>query len=212
MALLHSPLLACSLLFVTLLSSLAVFVFAGSKMTSAHLEITKTWNGHPVSREHHVNINLKYDQNLTIEVSSPFYNNPHLPDMTDRPGTMDKLYNYEVVEVFLLGENDHYLEVELGPKGQYLVLELKGYRNVTRYPIALPHYQSKVSGRRWTGTALIPKDILPAKISRINCYAIYGTEPKRTYLALSPAPSNNPNYTAPDFHRLELFQPISIFK
>ncbi|KAI2795361.1 hypothetical protein BLOT_016842, partial [Blomia tropicalis] len=34
---------------------------------------------------------------------------------------MDKLYDYEVVEVFLLGSNEHYLEVELGPRGQYLL-------------------------------------------------------------------------------------------
>lgn len=112
----HS-LLSRSLLTVTLLSSLSLFVFVNSKMTSAHLEITKTWNGHPVSSEHHVSIDLKYDQNLTIEVSSPFYNNPHLPDFTNHPRSMDKLYNYEVVEVFLLGENDQYLEIELGPRG-----------------------------------------------------------------------------------------------
>ena len=205
--------LARLFLFVVLLCTATVFVFAGTKMSSAHFEITKTWNNQTVTSNHYVSIDLRYDQkNLTINVSSPFYDDPHLPDMTKNPGTMDKLYNYEVVEVFLLGENEHYLEIELGPRGQYLVLELKGYRNVTRYPIALPHYQSKVDGQRWTGSALIPKSLLPSKITRLNAYAIYGSGTNRTYMSLFPAPANHSNFTAPDFHRLELFGPVSIFK
>lgn len=204
--------LLSSPLFGALLCATCVLVSASSKMTSAHLEIRQTWNSQAVARNQHVKIDLQYEQNLTIKVESPFYDDPHLPDMTKNPGSMDKLYNYEVVEVFLLGENDHYLEIELGPRGQYLVLELHGYRNVTRYPIPLPHYQSTITGNRWNASATIPANLLPPKISRINAYAIHGSEANRTYLALYPAPANNPNYTDPDFHRLGLFGPISIFK
>ena len=189
----------------------ALFQGTSLKMTTTHLEITKTWNNRSVDPKHYVKIDLLYLDNLHIKVSSPFYDDPSLPDMTKHPGTMDKLYDYEVVEVFLLGENEHYLEIELGPKSQYLVLELQGYRNVTRYPIDLLQYHSKISGHQWSGTAIVPKYLLPRNINKMNAYAIYGSGVNRTYLALYPAPANNPKYTAPDFHRLELFEEISIF-
>lgn len=200
-----------SLLFVALATLRASLGGNCLQMSVTHFEITKTWNNHSVDPAHHVKLDLLLTDNLHIKVSSPFYDDPHLPDMTKHPATMDKLYNYEVVEVFLLGEHEHYLEIELGPKGQYLVLELKGYRNVTRYPIELPQYQSKVNGNQWVGAAVVPFSLLPAKITHMNAYAIYGSGDNRTYLSLYPAPANHANYTAPDFHKLELFQPISIF-
>jgi len=195
------------LLFVAARSDAA----AGPKMVSASFTITKTWDDRPIDKKDYVHIELLYSENLSIKVSAPFYDDPHLPDMTHNPGSFDKLYDFEVVEVFLLGEDDRYLEVELGPKGQYLVLELHGYRNVTRYPIDLLNYQSKVSGHIWAGVGVVPHSILPPKISHMNAYAIHGTNETRQYQSLYPAPHNSPNFTAPDFHKLELFKPISLF-
>lgn len=182
---------------------------AASQM--AHYTINKTWDNRTIPSQDHVNIDLLYSEDLTVKVSAPFYSDPELPDMTHNPGSFDQLYNFEVVEVFLLGEDDHYLELEFGPKGQYLVLQLHGYRNVTRYPIELTKYQSKVTGHHWSGVGVVPKSILPPNIHSMNAYAIHGSNETRTYLSLYPAPTNSPNYTAPDFHKLELFQPISIF-
>lgn len=39
-----------------------------------------------------------------------------------------QLYNYEVFEIFFLNSDNHYLEVELGPYNQWLVLLLSGER------------------------------------------------------------------------------------
>lgn len=183
-----------------------------SNMSSATYTINKTWNNQTVNETQNVDITLCYDTNLTIKVSAPFYDDPKLPDMSQNPGTMDKLYDYEVVEVFLLGSNEHYLEVELGPRGQYLVLQLAGYRNVTRSLIDIPHYQAQIDGHRWHGLATIPNDLLPEKITHFNAYAIHGSNETRQYMSLFPAPYNDSNYTQPDFHRLELFGQIDLFK
>lgn len=179
---------------------------------SAHYNIRTTWNNQSIPHDQHVSVHLSYHKDLKITVRAPFYDDPKLPDMTDHPGTFDKLYNYEVVEVFLLGDDEKYLEIELGPKGQYLLLQLQGYRNVTQNYVELQSYHSHISGKHWHGTAVVANDKLPPNISHFNAYAIHGSDDERIYLSLFPAPENSSNYTQPDFHRLELFEPISIFR
>lgn len=179
----------------------------------AKFEIAHLWNNVSIPASDIVQLTLTYDHHLKIEVQAPFYDEPKLPDWSRHPGTFPKLYEYEVVEVFLLNDHDEYLEIEMGPKGQFLVLSLKGYRNVVKAPIQLKSYHSNVTGfgRSWMGEAIVQHSILPKKITRFNAYSIYGSNETRIYQALFPAPTNHPNYTQPDFHKLELFKPISIF-
>lgn len=178
---------------------------------SVDLQIQTTWNNVSIPKSHRVNVQLYLDRDLTIRFASKFYNDPKLPANTPI-GIMDDLFNYEVVEVFLLGKDEQYLEVELGPFGQYLVLQLKGYRNVVKSKIKIDQVTCRIEDNHWNGTIVIPKSLLPPDITHLNAYAIYGSGDKRTYLALYPAPENNANYTKPDFHRLELFQPTDLFK
>lgn len=179
----------------------------------AKYEISHLWNNVSISASDIIQLTLTYDQDLKIEVFAPFYDEPKLPDWSRHPGIFPKLYNYEVVEVFLLNDHDEYLEIEMGPKGQYLVLSLKGYRHVVKAPIQLKSYKSNVTGfgRSWMGEAVIQHSILPKKITRFNAFSIYGPNDTRIYQALFPAPTNDPKYPKPDFHKLELFKPISIF-
>lgn len=44
-----------------------------------------------------------------------------------------------VVEMFFLNKNDEYLEVELGPWGQHLLLLLKGERNAIKHSLPLDY-------------------------------------------------------------------------
>ncbi|KAH9419954.1 hypothetical protein DERP_001787 [Dermatophagoides pteronyssinus] len=177
--------------------------------------IKTTWNNESIPIEQYISLSMHYSgEDLMILIRAPFYNDPVLPDWSKKPGTFDKLYNYEVVELFLLNSNnEHYLEIELAPRGQYLLLELNGYRNVTRTPISLKSYNVKITNdKHWSGRAIVSHDDLPNGIDKFNAYAIHGSGSNRTYLSLFPAPNNNPNYTEPDFHRLELFQSISLFR
>jgi len=146
-------------------------------------------------------------KDLVIKVLAPFYDDPKIPANASE-GSMDKLWEYEVVEVFLLGSDDHYLEIELGPRGQYLLLQLHGYRNVTKYPLDLEYYKAKIDSNRWTGEAIIPASYLPPDLTKFNAYAIHGSDPKRQYLSLFPTPTGK--YTDPDFHRLDYFSGLNI--
>lgn len=46
---------------------------------------------------------------------------------------------FAVVEMFFLNDNDEYLEVELGPWGQHLLLLLKGARNAIKHSMPLDY-------------------------------------------------------------------------
>jgi hypothetical protein len=136
---------------------------------------------------------------LALEVDAPFHGDtpPKGP-----PGSVDGLFEYEVVEVFLLGSGDRYLEVELGPFGHYFVLELKGVRHIERSGLPLP-YSCDRSGERWTGTARVPLDYLPAGLCAGNAYAIHGRGARRRHLAAHPVGGAHP-----DFHCIDRFPPL----
>ncbi|CAG2180309.1 unnamed protein product, partial [Oppiella nova] len=106
------------------------------------------------------------------------------------------------------GSDDRYLETEFAPKGQYLLLQLHGAGNVTKYPIPLDTYSAKIHGKGWTGSAVIPGHLLPPELSKFNAFAIHGTDPERQYLALYPVPFGK--FDKPNFHRLEYFQKFDL--
>jgi hypothetical protein len=152
---------------------------------------------------------------LLISVKAPYYNNTG-PDV--EPGYADALWNYEVVEVFLLGPNEKYLEIELGPKGHYLTYFLEGIRNMTNNSLPIT-YTAEINEDEsaWSGSALIPIEYLPEGVNSFNAYAIHnldvtaenGEEGDRRYMALFPVNATD-EATGPDFHRLEYFQPIDL--
>ena len=170
--------------------------------------ISTLWDNTSVPNDQTIDLKLQFIHNnkgnkdLEIRVLSPFYDDPKIPGNASI-GSMDQLWNYEVFEVFLLGEDNHYLEIELGPKGQYLLLQLHGYRNVTKQGLTLSQYSSHISHNRWTGIAVIPFNYLPKNITKFNAYAIHGSGTKRQYMSLFATPFGK--YSEPDFHRLEYF-------
>lgn len=163
------------------------------------LSIQQSWNGKALSAYESVYLELEFRaKGLLLDFEAPFYNDPppHLP-----AGSTPKLWEHEVVE-FFLAHGDDYTEIELGPYGHYLVLQLKGYRNPihTLSPI---RYKAYLCRNRWMGTALIPWNFLPPAPWTYNAYAIHGQGASRRYLAAYPVPGD-----APDFHQLRHFQPL----
>jgi hypothetical protein len=108
-----------------------------------------------------------------------------------------------VVELFLAGPGDRYLEIELGPGGHHLVLLLGGVRKVVQEQLPLDFHVQHANGR-WSGRAWLPAGWLPEGPWRTNAYAIHGLGAERRYLAAFPVPGE-----APDFHRLECLRPLS---
>lgn len=164
------------------------------------LEIEHTWDGEPAREDERARVALALaGDELRIDVDAPFHGDPKPPGP---PGPTPRLWEYEVVELFLLAEPSTYLEIELGPHGHHLVLALEGVRRIVRegMPIAYEVEPAAREGSRWRARARVPLSYLPERASRLNAYAIHGTGDARRYLAWRPVPGS-----APDFHRLEAF-------
>jgi hypothetical protein len=138
---------------------------------------------------------------LEVRVDAPYHADPAPPGP---PGSTDRLWEHEVVEVFVAGAQENYLELELGPHGHFLLLLLRRRREVDRQGIAVA-YEAQIERGRWRGRAVVPVALLPPGPHALNAYAIHGREPGRRYLAWSPVPG-----PAPDFHRLECFAPVDL--
>jgi hypothetical protein len=159
--------------------------------------IQATWDGHAARLEERVELELSREPGHWIfELDAPFHGDPPPPGP---PGPTPGLWQYEVVELFLLAPREHYLEVELGPHGHHLVLELRGRRKPVREGLPL-EFRAERHGERWRGRARIPEAMVPPGVSRLNSYAIHGRGKQRRHLAFQPVPG-----PAPDFHRLEQF-------
>ncbi|XP_019377405.1 PREDICTED: UPF0462 protein C4orf33 homolog [Gavialis gangeticus] len=87
--------------------------------------ITNTWDSIPVMHEPVIITYKAGDGGLIMEVNSLYFDPPAPPGEPGFP--FDGLWNYEVVEAFFLNsKTKEYLEVELCPHGQHLVLLLSG--------------------------------------------------------------------------------------
>lgn len=165
------------------------------------VEIARTWDGLPVGPDEVVSLRVSLGPELRVWVDAPFHGDP-APN--GAPGPTDKLWDYEVVELFLLGPDGParpYTEVELGPHGHHQVLQLAGVRRplAMGLPCALRSWRE---GARWRAEATVAAELLPNPIVAYNAYAIHGQGAARRYLAHRPVPG-----PAADFHRLEHFAP-----
>ncbi len=168
----------------------------------AMIDIAKTWDGRPCEPHERATVRITRIAgagDLLVSLSAPFHDDPRPPDPAGRcPG----LWEYEVVELFLLGADDRYLEVEIGPHGHHLALELAGARNVVRDEIELaPRIERDTS--HWRADVEIVGALLPDDLCRANAFAIHGQGEGRRYLAAHPTGGS-----APDFHRLSAFAPL----
>lgn len=168
-------------------------------MTRFHFEIRGTWDGRPLAPNEFARIDLRLGDALEIELEATRYGDPTPPTP---PGRCDGLWNFEVVELFLLGRDDRYLELEFGPAGHWLALRLEGRRHVVASELSV-EFETGSEGARWRGRTRIPLDWLPAGLHAANAYAIHGVDAARRYLAWQPVPGPQP-----DFHRLEHFPPL----
>ncbi|XP_071453520.1 uncharacterized protein [Hetaerina americana] len=176
-------------------------------------QIKTTWDDRPLDHDP-VAVTLvgRGKEGVEIKVDAPFFGVPGNPGgEVGKP--FDKLWEYEVVEVFFAdGDPDKpkYVEVELCPWGQHLVLLLDGVKNSVRKLLPIV-FTASINGNRWNGSAIIPAKYFPPKVTRFNGYAIHDVtsiegDPRR-YEALFPVPRGK--YENADFHRLDYFKPLN---
>jgi hypothetical protein len=162
--------------------------------------VDRTWDGEPVAADERVEIRLVVgDEKLRVEVDAPCHDDAAPPGP---PGAFDGLWRFEVVELFLLGADDRYLEIELAPSGHHLVLALHGARRRVDGPLPAQAHCER-HGERWQGTIELDAGLLPLETSRANAHAIHGRGARRRHLAAHPTGGDEP-----DFHRLDRFPSI----
>lgn len=166
------------------------------------LLIAHDWDGDAAAEVDHIEVTLRAGvEHLEVEVSAPFYGDPP----PDRPaGATWALWEYEVVELFVVGSQDDYLEIELGPYRHHLVLKLRGVREIIERGLRLD-YTARIRGDRWRGLALVPWSYLPEGPHRINAFAMHGVGSARSFLAMTPVPGDKP-----DFHRIACFEEMTL--
>ena len=154
------------------------------------------WRGDPLPPNEAVHLTLRPGaSHLHLTIDAAFHGDPAPPGPR---GRRPELWNHEVVELFVVGSAERYLELEFGPHGHYLALLLAGVRRIERDDLEM-EYAARIVGKRWRGVAQVPLAWLPAGADRWNAFAIHGTNERR-YLAAHPLPGERP-----DFHQPERF-------
>mgnify|MGYP002636435703 CR=1 FL=1 len=161
------------------------------------LPIARGWDGMPLPATEHAVLRVAFaGAALRIAVEAPFHGDP---PPSAPAGPTWALWEHEVVELFVLGPDGSYTEIELGPFGHHLVLRLRGVREVVERELPL-ELAASVHGARWAAVARLDRRLLPAGPHRVNAYRIWGSGADRRYAAHAPVPG-----PAPDFHRMECF-------
>ncbi len=166
-------------------------------MFSKKLDITQTWDGKTVRPLEEISLFFSLNsKELAFIVQAPFYADtaPKSP-----AGFTPRLWDYELVELFLLGAAGQYLEVELGPHGHYLIYLLSGVREVER-TITPVGVHCCIEGNIWRGEIALAAGDLPRNISHVNGYGIHGQGDERRYLAATSVAG-----AVPDFHQPAAF-------
>jgi hypothetical protein len=170
---------------------------------SVEICVSRLWSGEHVGEQATLALSLDA-RALVLQIEAVFHDDP---PPTAPPGSCWALWEHEVVELFLLGEDDHYTEIEIGPYGHFLVLQLEGRRNITArdLPLTIDSLVVDRARGRWRATARLDAAFVPSRPLWYNAYAIHGRGAARRYLAHAPVPG-----PAPDFHRLESFRLFSV--
>ena len=165
-------------------------------MNELRLRISHRWDGTALPASETVDIALSNHQDggLSISVDAPWWAGVTPSQQT---GRLAKLWEHDVVEVFLVGRDGRYLEVELGPHGHYLALHLSAPRMIDndRVPVS---YTVRRQASRWHGYAMVRAQDLPLEINRINAFAIHGRGENRRFNVAYPLPGPRPDFHQPD--------------
>ena len=163
-------------------------------------QIASLWNGDPVQHRAQVEVKARIDETLVLmQVEAPFHNDPPPPS---EPGSTEGLWNHEVVELFLAGHGERYLEIELGPFGHYLVLLFSAQRSRDGGPQPAEVWTQR-DAQRWTGELRLDRAVLGFEPCRGNAFAIHGRGPQRQFMAAHPCDGPKP-----DFHQLHRLLPL----
>lgn len=171
---------------------------------SLYFTVNAMWDGSPCGDERlHAEVWItKKQAGLSIRVHAPQLEGQSVPN-APVDTRVEGLWNFDVVELFFVGEDGKYTEVEIGAGGNYLVLAFDGVRQRSNDFAGreFDHRHSSTTPGTWQTAMTIPWDALPEKIMRMNAFVIAGGH----HLAMSPVPG-----TEPDFHQPDVFPEVTV--
>ena len=166
-----------------------------------NIAITHYWDGQPcLDMTRHASVELAFSETGALRITAQAQAHTYLP-ATPPLSRSWGLWEYDVVECFLLGEQE-YLEIELSAEGHYLVLRFDAPRHcIDRYE----EYQFAIQKLPapegfWRTQIEIPATLLPRGLKTLNGYAISGPAEDRHYLSATALPGEKP-----DFHQPQRF-------
>jgi hypothetical protein len=158
------------------------------------LAIDRHWNG-AASRDPRLRGELLLSartEGLALEAALPHQQPARIP-AAPAGARVANLWEYDVVEGFLVGVDGRYVEVELGAGGHFLVLEFSAPRRLADEHAGLvPGLDFVRSAAGWRSTLVLPWTLVPRELCALGAFAIAGG----AFLAAHPLPG-----PAPDFHQ-----------
>jgi hypothetical protein len=167
------------------------------------LEVAHRWDGVPVeSATQNAWVELGVGDAALYVAAGMLHQSPaRIPEAA--PGSrVDRLWEFDVVECFVVGAEGGYREVELGAGGHHLALAFAAPR-VPAEGLAAPSltvaWTRDAAG--WRAECEVPRAWLPRRIVAANAFAIGGGE------FLAHHPTGGPR---PDFHRPDAYPAVCI--
>ena len=160
------------------------------------LEIARRWDGAPLPGLRARVLLSAEREGLRVEAGMAHQRAPRIPD-APRGARVEGLWEFDVVECFVVGEDGRYFELELGAGGHYLALAFDAPRRRARdFARASLAVEWEQGAEAWRARCVVPRAWLPEPIARANAFAIAGGE----FAVHTPVGG-----AQPDFHRPHAF-------
>jgi hypothetical protein len=165
------------------------------------LDVAHRWDGTPLPGLRAFVLLSAAPEGLWVEAGMAHARTPRVPD-APRGARVEGLWEYDVVECFVVSASGRYLELELGAGGHYLALAFAAPRLRThdhaRESLAV-EWQSDPGS--WRARCRVPRAWLSEPIVRANAFAIADGE----FAAHAPVGG-----AQPDFHRPHAYPEVRV--
>ncbi len=141
-------------------------------------------------------------EGVLLRVEAPMLHDQKVPDLP-MGSRVEGLWEFDVVELLLVGPGHTYLEIELGAGGHFLALGFDSIRHrFDSYELFAPILRFEKTGDKlWKSSLTIPWKMIPENLRALNAFAIMAGQ----FLAYLPVPGE-----LPDFHQPDRYPSVSL--